>query len=167
MTKKNHISYGLVISALLIIISILLYVFNMDTASWTRWLSGAVIFAGIIIACLNYAKENEGNVSFGNVFSNGFKAAAVIAIVTTIFSLIFINVVPGVKEKAIEMARTQMEKQGQSDEVIEKGLAMTRKFFTVFLIAGSIFGTLVWGLIASLIGAAVAKKKPQPPASSL
>jgi hypothetical protein len=34
-----------------------------------------------------------------------------------------------------------------------------KKYFMIFLVLGVIFGTLVWGCIASLIGAAVAKKK--------
>jgi hypothetical protein len=47
--------------------------------------------------------------------------------------------------------------------MIEQGIAMTKKLFLPFAIAGAIFGTGFLGAIGSLIGAAVAKKNPVDP----
>jgi len=160
MHKSNHLQYGLVISAIIILLSVVFYVLNLSTESWVKWVSTVVIFAGVIFTCIQFAKLNNGNVTFGNVFANGFKTTSLIALVTVLFSVVFILIFPDIKEKALEQARLQMEKQGQSDEIIEKAIAMTSKMFLVFVLAGGIFGTLFFGAIASLIGAAIAKKNP-------
>jgi len=57
------------------------------------------------------------------------------------------------------MQQAQMEKSGLDDDKLEQGMTMMKKYFMIFLVIGVIFGTLIWGSIASLIGAAVAKKK--------
>ena len=58
-----------------------------------------------------------------------------------------------------EMQQAQMEKSGLDDDKLEQAMTMMKKYFMIFLVLGVIFGTLIWGSIASLIGAAVAKKK--------
>ncbi|GAA0547904.1 DUF4199 domain-containing protein [Chitinophaga japonensis] len=161
MTKnKIHLQYGLILSAILVLLSVLYYVMNLNTAKWTQWVNILIMFAGVIFTCIQYAKANDGNVTFGNVFASGFKTTAIIALITVLFGVLFVLIFPEIKEKALEQVRLDMEKQGQSDEVIENAIAMTDKMFMVFMLAGGIFGTLFFGAIASLIGAAVAKKNP-------
>ena len=70
---------------------------------------------------------------------------------------------PEIKEKTIEMQRLKMEERGMGDSQIEQAMDFTKKYFTVFMIFGVILGTMIFGSIASLIGAAVAKKKPVNP----
>jgi hypothetical protein len=71
---------------------------------------------------------------------------------------------PEMKQKAIDTARQQMEDGGKlNDSQIEQSLDITRKYFLLFVVIFTLFGTLVVGAIASLIGAAVAKKKPVNP----
>jgi hypothetical protein len=43
---------------------------------------------------------------------------------------------------------------------MDKAIEISRKFFTTFLIAGTLVGYLIFGAIASLIGAAITKKNP-------
>jgi len=57
------------------------------------------------------------------------------------------------------MQRIKMEESGIDDDKLEQATTVMKKYFMIFLVLGVIFGTLVWGCIASLIGAAVAKKK--------
>jgi uncharacterized membrane protein len=165
MSNKNHLQYGLIISAVLIVLSVLFYVLGMSEQRWTQWVGTVVMFIGVILACINYAKVNDGNVTFGNVFANGFKTVSIITLITIVFTVIFVLIFPDIREKALETARRQMEEQGQSDEAIENAMALSRRMFFVFVIAFTLFGTLFFGAIASLIGAAVAKKNPhiQPP----
>jgi len=57
-----------------------------------------------------------------------------------------------------------MEDRGKmSSEQIDQAIDMTRRFFLPFTIGYILFGTLIIGAIASLLGAAVAKKKPINP----
>jgi hypothetical protein len=62
------------------------------------------------------------------------------------------------------MARQRMEEKGNlSDEQIDQAIEMTKKFFVPFAIGGILLITLIFGAIASLAGAAMAKKKPVNP----
>ncbi|HEY1164047.1 MAG TPA: DUF4199 domain-containing protein [Chitinophaga sp.] len=160
MNSKTHIQYGLIISAIVILLSTLFYILHINTQKWTQWVGIVIMFVGVIISCTQFAKANDGNVTFGNVFGNGFKTTAIVALVTIAFSVLFVLIFPDIKEQALEQVRLDMEKQGQADDMIDKAVAMTDKMFIVFLLAGGIFGTLFFGVIASLIGAAIAKKNP-------
>jgi hypothetical protein len=63
----------------------------------------------------------------------------------------------------MEVARTQMESDGKLSEAqIDQAIGMTQKFFIPFAIGGVVIGYLILGAIGSLIGAAIAKKNPQP-----
>jgi hypothetical protein len=122
------------------------------------------MFAAIIIACVHFANQKQNYVTFGNVFVHGFKITAVVTIILLVYTLLAFNVLfPDMKEKMFEMQRAKMEESGMDDDKLEQATSMMQKYFTLFLILGVIFGTLIWGCIASLIGAAVAKKKPLNP----
>ena len=60
----------------------------------------------------------------------------------------------------MEEARKNMQEKNLSEEQMDKAIEITQKFFTTFLIAGTLFGYIILGAIASLIGAAITKKNP-------
>jgi len=166
MEKKvtTSLTTGVIISLVIIVISIIGYITHLDQQTWFKWLSVLIFFAGVIYACTSYANQLNGNVTFGNTFAFGFKTTAVVTCLVLVFSVIFISIFPDIKEKAMDTARKQMEEKNQlSAEQIENGIAFAKKSFMVFLILGIILLYLFFGAIASLIGAAVAKKNPQSP----
>jgi len=151
---------GLLIALIVIILGIAGYFTGLGFSTWFNWVVNAIMFAAIIIACVHFANQKQGFVTFGNVFLHGFKITAVIAIIVLVYTLLAFTVLfPDMKEKMFEMQQAQMEKQGLDDDKLEQGMTMMKKYFMIFLVIGVIFGTLIWGCIASLIGAAVAKKK--------
>ena len=166
MEKKvtSHIVKGLVISLVILVVTLTAHFTDQSQETWAKWIPNILLFAGIIWACINYGNQMNNNVTFGNVFAHGFKVSAVVTVFTIIFSIVFILLMPEVKEKAFETAREQMEKGGQmSDSQIDQAIAMTQRLFYVFLIGGIILMYLIIGCIASLIGAALAKKEPRTP----
>jgi hypothetical protein len=60
------------------------------------------------------------------------------------------------------VASENMAKKGMTQEQINMGISMYKKFFTVSAIGGTLVIDLIIGVIASLIGAAIAKKNPRP-----
>jgi hypothetical protein len=151
---------GLLIALIVIILGIAGYFTNLGFSTWYNWVVNAIMLAAIIIACVHFANQKEGYVTFGNVFLHGFKITAVVAIIVLVYTLLAFTVLfPDMKEKIFEMQQAQMEKRGLDDGKLEQGMTMMKKYFMIFLVIGVIFGTLIWGSIASLIGAAVAKKK--------
>lgn len=158
--------YGLVTAIALIVVGLILYLTDLSFESWSQWVTYAVFLVGIIMNATAFSKANDHYVTFGNVFSSGFKASAIITLIMIAWGFIMMAIFPEMKEKGMEMARESMEKRGSTEEQIEQGMEMTRNYFTVFMVGGILFGYMFFGAIFSLIGAAIAKKKGElPPAT--
>jgi hypothetical protein len=157
---------GLIIGLVLIAVSVLmqLLISDLEKMQKLNWVSFVLIIAAIVWACYSYSKDMNGNVTFGNVFAHGFKTTAVLTIIMVAFTVLSLTILfPEMKEKAIELARTQMEAKGElSESQIDQAVSMTEKFFMPFAIGGVLIAYLIMGAIASLIGAAIAKKNPNP-----
>lgn len=154
---------GVIIALILIVIGFIGQVMHLETESWFRWLSNGLLFVALIVSCIMYSNQNLNNVTFGNVFADGFKTTAVITCITLVVTIVLMLVMPEWKQRIFDIAREQAEKGGASDEMIQKQQEMMHKLFWVFLIGGIILGYLIVGALASLLGAAVAKKRPQSP----
>jgi uncharacterized protein DUF4199 len=161
----THIVKGLIVALLLIVLGLVGHFAGIEMQTWFRWLPLVILFAAIIWACTYYSTQLNGYVTFGNVFSHGFKMTAVITVILIVWTVISVTLIfPEVKEKALETARQQMEDKGTlSSAEIDRAIDITSRFFLVFTIGSILFGTLIVGAIASLIGAGVAKKKPVNP----
>lgn len=165
----SHIIKGAILGGISILFSIIIYVFNLYTTQWLSYLSYAILVGGIIYGNILFANQNDNNVSFGNIFAHGFKTTAVTIVITVLYTVLALYVLfPDMVDKIIEISRKEMLKNPKlTDEMIEQGIAMTKKLFLPFAVAGAIFGTGFLGAIGSLIGAAVAKKNPVDPFSDV
>jgi Protein of unknown function (DUF4199)/TgpA N-terminal domain/ATP synthase j chain len=159
----SSIAKGVMISLVLLAISIAGQLLNLDTQSWFRWLSTLILLASIITSCIVYSNQNENNVTFGNIFAEGFKTTAVITCLTIVFTVIMFLLMPELKQRFFDIAAQEAEKSGASDDIIEKQQALVKKMFWVFIIGGIMVTYLIVGVISSLIGAAAAKKNPRDP----
>jgi predicted MFS family arabinose efflux permease len=159
---------GIIISMIIIILGIAGYYSNLAFSSWYNWAVNGVMVIALIVACIHFANQKEGYVTFGKVFLHGFITTVVIALIIVIYSVLAFTVLfPDMKEKIFEMQVEQMEKRGMDSDKIDQAMNMMKRFFWVGLIAGAIFGNLIFGCIASLIGAAVAKKNKINPLEQL
>ena len=154
-------SKGITIALILIVISLAGYFMGMLTNTAFGWLGYAVFVIGIIASVSIYGKQIDYNSKFGNYFAHGFKVTALVTSIMVIFMVVFNFAFPEVKEIFFDKAREDMNKQGtMSDEQIKQGLEITRKFFMVFTIGGTLLGYMFFGTLAALIGAAITKKQP-------
>ena len=152
---------GIIIGLILIVIAIAIYFANIDLNGPAKWISNVVFIFGIIWSVYNYGKQINYNSTFGNYFAHGFKVTAVVTAIMILYLVIFITIFPEFKEKAMEQAKAAMEKGGKmTSEQIQQGLTLTKKFFMVFAIGGTLIGYLIFGALASLVGAAITKKEP-------
>lgn len=166
MEKKvtSHFVKALIISLGLFILGLIANFGGFEYETWYRWLPTLLLIAAIIWACINYANQMNNAVTFGNVFGHGFKVTAVVAILTMVLALISVFVIfPDTKEKALELTRQEMEKTSRSDSEIDTAMEMGKKFFLIGMVGTIVIGTLIIGCIASLLGAAFAKKNPPSP----
>ena len=155
---------GFIVALILIVYSLIMTILDLSRNKGLASIQFIIFFAGIIWSAIIYAKQMNGNVTYGNVFGHAFKVTAAITalmVVYTVISLKFIS--PEQLEAGIQEAKANMEAKNLSDDQIESAINLTRKFATPFAIAGVLFMFMFTGLIASLIGAAVAKKNPHEP----
>jgi cytochrome bd-type quinol oxidase subunit 2 len=164
MEKKitTHFTKGLIIGLVMVVIGLAFQIFDIYE-NWIQWLVLALYCVAIIWACISFSKEMDGEVTFGKVFGHGFKTAAIVTLIAIAAFVITYLIMPEIKDKAMEKARESMAKNPQmTEETIEKALEWTGKYFILFGIIGSLFSYAFFGVIASLIGGAVAKKNPNP-----
>ncbi len=161
----SNVTKGLIISLILIVLDLVAGFAHFKYASWYRWTGNLVLIAAIIWACISYGAQLNNQVSFGNIFAHGFKTSAVIACILFLYVILSVLVIfPGTKDEVLEQARKQMEAKGNlTDDQVNMALEWTKKSFWPITIAAVVLGTLILGVIASLIGAAVTKKKPSTP----
>ena len=161
----THITKGLLVSLVLIVIGVAGYFTKLAEQSWFSWASNGILFVAVIWGCVSYANQMNGQVTFGNVFGHGFKMSIVIALILIVWVLLAMLVIfPEMKDKALDMAQQKMEEKGTlSESQIDQAMEFTRKFFIPLAVGGTLLGTLIFGAVASLIGAAVAKKRPVNP----
>lgn len=162
-TKQTHMIYGLITAIALIALNLIVYVADLEDPSWTQWVNYAIFFIGVLLNAFAFSKANDQYVTFGSVFSSGFKASAIITIISIAWFLVFMMIFPEMKEKGMEIARKSMEKKQMSEEQIDQALEMTKKYYSVFTVGVLVFSYMFFGAIFSLVGAAVAKKKGNQP----
>jgi hypothetical protein len=161
-TVTTSTTKAIVISLILIVIALVTYFLNLNTSSALQYISYLVFVIGIIWSVNVYGKQIDHNSTFGNYFAHGFKIAAIVTVIMIVYIVIFVMLFPDIREKALETARDRMVAKGNlTQEQITQGLNITKKFFMVFIIAGTLIGYLIFGALASLIGAGITKKNPR------
>jgi len=168
MEKKptSSIVAGLLITLVIIAYGLVLYFANQYTNSGLQWIGTGIYAIALILAILNNGKENNHKVTFGNLFAFGFKTVAVITCLMILYTLLQGVVLPDIKTRAMEMAREQAAANpnpNATPEQMEQGFKWFEDHYTFVTLAIILFGFLISGVIASLIGAAVAKKVPKDP----
>lgn len=163
--KQTHIPYGFISGILVVICSLIIYLTGAAFKPGVQYIAYIPFLIGVIMNAMAFSKANDSFVTFGNVFGSCFKASMIVTIVIIAWSITSAMVFPEMKEKAIAMAREEMMKSNRkmSDDQVDMAIGITKKYWNAFLIAGALFGSLFYGAIFSLVGAAIAKKKGQQP----
>lgn len=160
----SHFVAALIIAAILVIYSIILNFLDLSQNQTLGWISYIILIGGLALFVNLYGKAHNHQLTFGNLFTYGFKATAIITLIMIVFIIIFFLAFPEFKEKIIESAREGMEKQGKmSDDQIDQSMQMFERNFMVFSAGAALFMYLILGAIGSLIGAALTKKQTRSP----
>ncbi|XZF13193.1 DUF4199 domain-containing protein [Chitinophagaceae bacterium MMS25-I14] len=164
-TANTHFTYGAATALAMIVLNLALYLTGNAFQSWAQWVGYIPFIIGIILNGQAFSKAKDNYVTFGQVFGSCFKACAIITLILLVWSFASLAIFPDIIDKALDVTRTKMAAKGMSEEQIDNAIQMTQKYFKPFMVAGVLFGTMFFGAIFSLIGAAVAKKKTgMPPA---
>ena len=122
----------------------------------TIWMVAGIAFSGII-----YSKQNNGSLRFGDIFAHGFKTTAVVAVIMAVYAFIIIKFVFPPTAHDIELnMKALMEQGGMMAQEARRNAEANAKNAWVIEVSGNILAKVVLGLVGSLTGAAIAKKKP-------
>src|SRR6266487_7038775 len=132
---------GVIITLILIVFGLIIYFTGQMANKSMSYLQYVILLAGIIWSCTSYAKQLNGNVTFGNVFAHGFKTTAVVAAIMAVYTFVAVKFIfPDIIDKSLEMAKKEMESKGNlSEEQMQKALDIARKFFVPIVIATILF----------------------------
>ena len=161
----SHITKGFLLALVLIVVSVIGHVLNIDLETWFGWISIAIIIIAIIWSVTFYGKQLNNNVTFGNLFAHGFKVTAVAICITFVYTLLSVYVLfPDSIDKVVQKGIEKAVEQGKmTSDQASQNMAMIKKITTISILAGYVIFSAVVGAIGSLIGAAITKKKPQDP----
>jgi hypothetical protein len=120
-------------------------------ASW------APFVLAIIYVQTSFKKDLGGYISFGKAFSTGFKVAAYSGLVLALLMILYYKVLsPAAYQKIIDVAL----RGAGDDENKRKGIEMMRPYMIAFIGFGAAISYTFFGLLISLVGAAIIKKEP-------
>jgi NADH:ubiquinone oxidoreductase subunit 6 (subunit J) len=163
----SHFIAGIILASIQIIYSLVLQFTGAKQGGAAGLLAYSILIIGLILFINMYGKANNYQLSFGNLFSYGFKATAIATLLVIACTLLLFVAMPEMKEKLFEGARKGMEEKNMSDDEIERGMNFMKKFLYVVMIGGILLTYAILGAVGSLIGAAITKKRPYNPLDQL
>jgi hypothetical protein len=160
MTTKiiSHIIKGLIISAALITVSLVLQHLKTPSATW-QWLPTLLLVIGVAASCLVFFWQAEETPKFGAVFAHGFRTTAVITCLMALYTFITVRFIfPHSSPDEIDAAAKAIRQQGNlmTQEAKEQAIAAAKNSW-IMAVSGVIFVTVISGLAGSLAGAGIAR----------
>ncbi|WP_295179073.1 DUF4199 domain-containing protein [uncultured Christiangramia sp.] len=167
-TKKLATSYGLYLGIALILISVLVYAF--DISLMTEWYYTPIVYIIILalaIMAVNKAKKfNTGIFSFKEAFSTYFITVVIGLVLSTLFSVILFNVIDPqaadtLQEITMSKQAEMFEKFGMTEAQINETMTEMQKenFFSFKNVMISLAIQLVIFSIIGLIVALIFREK--------
>ena len=167
---KAGFMYGAILGLILIIYTVILYVFNQDFNKVLRYV-GFLIMAIMVFYGAKSYRDNylDGSINYGRALGISMIIVLVGAIISSIYFLIHIKAVdPDYMVKLLAETEEQLLNKGLSDEQIELSLEMQKKWTKPgLMLAFGIIGSAFWGFIISLITSIFVKKQGDPYRSAM
>ncbi|MDO6812426.1 DUF4199 domain-containing protein [Tenacibaculum soleae] len=161
-SKNIILNYGLYLGLIGIFIHLIFYATgNLIKFQWITGVLGFVAMIALIILGIKKFKANTGGfLTFGEALKVGVGIAVFSAVISAVYTLIFINVIePGFEAQMMEIQKQAWLDAGMNDEQIEASEEMAKKFGgPAITIPVSIVVSAFFGFIISAIGGAIMKK---------
>lgn len=161
-SKNIILNYGLYLGLIGVFIHLAFYA--TGTLIKQGMLSGIIGFIAMIILIIlgikKFKTDNGGLLTFGQALKVGVGIAVISAVISTIYTLIFTNLIePDFQAQIMEVQRQSWLDAGMNDEQIEASEAMAEKFNSPIITAPlALVVSAFFGFIISAIGGAIMKK---------
>jgi hypothetical protein len=164
-TARVALKWGVITGLALIVYSTLLYTLGQMANGMLTVVIYVIIAVGLVLGMREYRTLNGGYLNFGEGVGLGALLSAVAGLLSSAYTVLYSTVIdPGVQERMMDQMRDQLETQGMSDDQIEKAVEIAQMFQSPGLqfIIG-IFGTILIGVVFSLIIAAILRQSKSNP----
>lgn len=152
---------GIIISLILIVLQLVFHFTGQEQNPAWGWVGMALFLAAIIYMTVAYSKEQNGQLTFGNLFAYGFKIAAISTLILIIWAVLMYKVIfPEMQDQMMQVQREAALKRGMSEEEMKQGMEIFQKYATPLLIGGTMLTYAIMGVIGALLGAAFSKRVP-------
>ena len=156
---KHSLMYGIYLGVVLIILSLVFYILDLQAVNWTAYVNYVFILGGVILASVTYRdKYLNGFISYGQSFSVGFLTGVFAAIIGAIFTYFFMLYLGDeFTDLMMENAEETMIENNPdiSDEELDLALNIAQKmlkpwWLSVIALLSSVFFSLIFALIVSI-----------------
>lgn len=145
---------GVITGAVMVIISIGIYIVKKGFDNALQYITYSTYVAGILWTIITLKKETGNTATFKQYFAEGFKCFIVVTLIMVLFTLGFLLLHPEMKEEMVAMMRTELVKLKDITPLdIENKIESAKKAFVPSLLIGAVFGYLVIGALISVIAA--------------
>ncbi|GGD29632.1 DUF4199 domain-containing protein [Flavobacterium orientale] len=161
---KNLIfTYGSILALLSILVAVVKYVMgrHLENSAVDSILGLVLLIALVVYPILQFKKQNNGRISLSESLKIGMGVAAVAAVLSVIYFIIFANYIePNFVDDVLnaEISKQIKANPSMSSEDLAKGMEMGRSFVLPMLYGGIIVVNLFLGFITSLITGLAIKK---------
>ena len=162
---KANLTNGLILGLIGIVYSLVIYFLNL---SFNKVQGYVFILLQIVIFYFLIKSYRDsflhGNITYGQAFGAGVIISLYYAILMAIFTYILYTVIdPGLINKQLAFAEEMMLKKGLTQTQVDAGIAVQSKLMKPAIMAPlSIFSSMLWGIIISLIVGIFVRKEGNP-----
>ncbi len=159
-TKKTFSNIVVMFAALYAILGILFMLIKSPTADPkdpSMMVLGFVslfLFIGIPVLAAWYYRQQGYDVTIGKSVKLGVLVGLLGGLIVGIYAYVYFAYInPAAVDQVIELSRSMLEENDMFDEeMLEKQMEMTRKFFVPMQLIGQLFSGLLYGVIGGLLG---------------
>lgn len=159
-SARIALKWGGILGLVLILITLIMYMTTPAGNPGFSVLTLVAMTAFLALGLLEYRRANEGFITYGEGMGIGALLSAIAGLLSSAF-ITFYNVVidPTIQQRTMEAAREQLEKNNMDDDQIDKAMELAQKFQSPgFVFVSGIFGTIIMGVLLTLIVAAVVRR---------
>ncbi|MFY8022260.1 MAG: DUF4199 domain-containing protein [Bacteroidia bacterium] len=164
-TSKNQviIKFSIIYVLANIGMALVMYILEIMDKSWLVTILSLGVNAAILFFAMKSRKNDtlNGFMTYGQGLGTGMLILLFGGLVTAVYTFVFYSYIdPEFIDKILETSRAEMLKKDMSDEQIDQALEMSKKFMSpIMMTIFAYLGSLFFGLIISLVLAAVTKRE--------
>lgn len=148
---------GLITGLAMIAVGLVLYYQNISPSSPLQYIGYFIFGLGIVWSIFPFAKNPEMNKQFGKLFQQGFRCFVVVALLMTLFTIIFYKSNTKLIEEKAALAKQEYVRteKNRTPQEIEEMVKSGKENFITVAASVTIFQYLLIGSIVSIATAGI------------